>query len=803
MSTPTRYESTRPGSLLNNARQVPPLGCMVATLRSKARGGHVFRLQRSAGAWCSIYSGRALNASAQESCMSASSSKHSRHSHHYAARIAAWSSRHRKKAIWGWLGFVLVVFAVGNAAGTTAISDVDQFSGESHRAEQALDRAGMRPVEEVVFVQSDKLTVRDPEFRAAVGEVTGRLSKLQYVKNVKSPLAAGGNVSADGHAALVNFEIAGDSTEAKDRVDPSLAATAAVQARHPGLVVEQSGGASGAKAINAVITDDLKKAGELSLPVTLIILTLTFGTLVAAGVPLLIGLTAVMAALGLVALPSSILPVDANLPAVVLLIGLAVGVDYSLFSLRREREERAAGRSEHSSLETAAATSGRAVLISGVTVMVAMAGMFISGDKSFISFAEGAIVVVAIAVFASLTVLPAMLSWLGDRVEKGRVPLLGRRRRPAGQSRVWTAVTSRVIHHPAVAAVIAGGFLVALAIPALQMKIVTSGVDQLPQDLPIIVTYDKVKAIFRSEGVVATVVVQGEDVHSTPIAAGITAMHKAVVASKAFSPGATISYSKDGTLAQVDVPTPGSGNDAPSMHALSVLRDQIIPATIGRTAGATVNVTGDAASSKDYADQLKSRLPLIFAFVLGLAFLLMLVTFRSIVIPIKAIVLNLLSVGAAYGVLVLVFQQGHGESLLGFTSNGGVSNWLPLFLFVVLFGLSMDYHVFILSRVGELRERGMTTDEAVQRGISTTAGTVTSAAAVMIGVFAVFMTLTFLDFKEMGLGLAAAVLIDATIIRGVLLPASMKLFGDWNWYLPRWLEWLPRVGAERDAPARG
>jgi putative drug exporter of the RND superfamily len=333
------------------------------------------------------------------------------------------------------------------------------------------------------------------------------------------------------------------------------------------------------------------------------------------------------------------------------------------------------------------------------------------------------------------------------------------------------------------------------------MKIVTSGVDQLPQDLPIIVTYNKVKAIFPAKGVVATVVVQGKDVRADPIAAGLTAMRREVAASKAFRPGATVSYSKDGTLAQVDVPTPGSGNDPPSLHALSVLRDQIIPATIGRAAGATVNVTGDAASSKDYADQLKGRLPLIFVFVLGLAFLLMLVTFRSIVIPIKAIVLNLLSVGAAYGVLVLVFQQGHGESLLGFTSNGGVSNWLPLFLFVVLFGLSMDYHVFILSRVRELRERGLSTDEAVQRGISSTAGTVTSAAAVMVGVFAVFMTLTFLDFKEMGLGLAAAVLIDATIIRGVLLPASMKLLGDWNWYLPRWLQWLPRVGAERDAVA--
>jgi uncharacterized membrane protein YdfJ with MMPL/SSD domain len=632
--------------------------------------------------------------------------------------------------------------------------------------------------------------------------VTGRLRKLDYVENVRSPLTVGGDVSADGHAALVNFEIAGDSTQAKDRVDPSLAATAAVQAKHPDLVVEQSGGASGAKAVNATITDDLKKAGELSLPVTLIILTLTFGTLVAAGLPLLMGITAVMAALGLVALPSALLPVDANLPAVVLLIGLAVGVDYSLFYLRREREERAAGRSERTALQTAAATSGRAVLISGVTVIVAMAGMFISGDKSFISFAEGAILVVAIAVFASLTVLPAMLSWLGDRVERGRIPVVGRRRSPAGQSRFWTALTNRVMARPALAIVLAGGLLVALAIPALQMKSVTSGVDDLPQSIPVIQTYNKIKAVFPAEGVTAIVVVEADRVRSGAAAAGIAALRDRVERADGFRPGTQVDYSRDGTVAKITVPTRGTGTDGPAMDALNELRHDIIPATIGRVPQASVNVSGDAASSADFASQLSSRLPLIFAFVFGLAFLLMLVTFRSIVIPIKAIVLNLLSVGAAYGLLVLIFQQGHGESLLGFTSNDGVANWLPLFLFVVLFGLSMDYHVFILSRVRELYDRGMSNDEAVKKGISTTGGTVTSAAVVMVGVFSVFVTLTFIDFKEMGFGLAAAVLIDATIIRGVLLPASMKLLGDWNWYLPRWLEWLPRVGGEGDAPPK-
>ena len=723
-------------------------------------------------------------------------------SHNLAARMARWSSRHRKKAIWGWLAFVILAFAIGNAIGSTQISDVDQFSGEAHDAEVALDRAGLRPHSEVVFIQSDKLTIEDPAFRAAVEDVTSRLPELRYVENVKSPLDGESAVSEDGHAALVDFEIAGkDSLEARERVDPILAAVASIQKQHPGLTVEQFGGVSANKAVNETISDDLKSAGLLSLPITLIILTLTFGTLVAAGVPLLIGLTAVLATMGLIAIPSEILPVDSNLPAVILLIGLAVGVDYSLFYLRREREERAAGRSEKAALEAAAATSGRAVLISGATVIVAMAGMFISGDKAFISFAEGTILVVAIAVFASLTVLPAMLSWLGDRVEKGRVPFLGRARRPAGQSRFWSAVTDRVMRRPVLAIVLAGGLLVALAIPALGMKVVTADIDALPGDLPVIQTYNEVKKVFPAEGVTAIVVMEVDDVTAGAPTTAIAELTERVNASDSglFRPGTELIESEDGTVAQINVPTVGSGTDEASVDALNELRDEIVPATVGAVEGASVNVSGDAASSADFRSNLSSRLPLIFAFVFGLAFLLMLVTFRSIVIPIKAILLNLLSVGAAYGVLVLVFQNGNLESLLGFTSNGGVTNWLPLFLFVVLFGLSMDYHVFILSRVKELVDRGMPTDEAVKQGISSTAGTVTSAAAVMVGVFLVFVTLSFIDFKELGLGLAAAVLIDATIIRGVLLPASMRVLGDWNWYLPGWLEWLPRIGAERDA----
>jgi len=731
---------------------------------------------------------------------SAFSSSPAKRSTNLAGRMGHWSATHRKTAILGWFGFVFVAILAGMTISQNKISDVDNFSGESHRAEQALDEAGLRPTSEVVFISSREFTIDDPEFRAAVQDTARRLAAVQYVTKVQSPLGGGGDIATDRHAALVKFEIEGDSEETADRVAPVLTAVDGVQARHPSLLIEQFGDASANEAVSETVNDDLAKAGELSIPVTLIILIITFGTLVAAGIPLLIGITSVIAALMLVGIPSQLFPVDDNLSAVILMIGLAVGVDYSLFYLRRERQERAAGRSAEDALQVAAATSGRAVLISGLTVIVAMAGMLISGDKTFIAFAVGTILVVGIAMLASLTVLPAMLSWLGDRVEKGRIPFLSRRRRAAGESRLWPAIIDRVMRRPVLALVLAGGALLALALPAAGLKTVVSGVEDLPQDLAVVETYNRIKQVFPTEGVTATVVVEADDVRSGETAAGIDYLRRQLQASIS-PPGTDITYSEDGTVAKIDVATSGTGTDAASTSALNEIRDDIVPATMGDVDGASVNVSGDAASSVDFRDQLNSRLPLIFAFVFGLAFVLFLVTFRSIVIPIKAILLNLLSVGAAYGVLVLVFQNGNGESLLGFTSNGGVSSWLPLFLFVILFGLSMDYHVFILSRVRELHDRGMHTDEAVRQGITQTASTVTSAAAVMVGVFAVFATLSFLDLKELGVGLAVAVLIDATIVRAILLPASMRILGDWNWYLPKWLEWLPHVGAEGDAAA--
>ncbi len=713
-----------------------------------------------------------------------------------AARAAHWSANHRKASIWGWLAFVVVAAMLGGVIGSNTIHGADQFSGESGRAERTLYDADLRPNDEHVLIQSGSLTVRDPEFRATIAQTAARLSRTEDVRNVVTPFTGDAPVSADRRSALVDFEITGNSLEAAKRVDPSKDAVKAVQAQHPGLRVEQFGSVSSNAELQDTFKSDLAKAELLSFPLTLLVLVIAFGSLVAALVPLLIGITTVVAALGLVNVPSQLSPIDSNLSSVILLIGLAVAVDYSLFYLRREREERAAGRSPRSALEVAAATSGRAVLISGLTVIAAMAGMFLSGDKTFFSFGEGTILVVAIAIFASLTVLPAVLAWLGDRVEKGRIPFLSRRRAPAGQSRFWSGLVNRAMRRPWVAIALAGGLLVALAIPALGMNIVVSSVDDLPQDLDAVKTYNRLRDAFPKEGVTVDVAVKGDNVRTGPAAAGIAALTRRARTTPNALEGTEVTYSKDGSVALVAIPTGGNGNDAKSEAALNDIRDRVVPATIGAVPGVTVNTSGSAAQSMDFRDLLNARLPLIFAFVFSLAFLLLLFAFRSIVIPIKAIVLNLLSVGAAYGVLVLVFQDGHGEGLLGFTSNGGVTSWLPLFLFVILFGLSMDYHVFILSRVREAYLKGMSTTEAVRHGISTTAGTVTSAAVVMVVVFSVFVTLTFLDFKEMGVGLAVAVLIDATVVRGVLLPASMRVLGDWNWYLPKWLEWLPHVGVE-------
>jgi uncharacterized membrane protein YdfJ with MMPL/SSD domain len=724
-------------------------------------------------------------------------------SQNLAARMGRWSATHRKTAIFGWLASVFVAITLGSVIGTKSLDPADAEAGESGRALAMIDRAGFDDtVDESVFVQSESLQSSSPEFQAVVADVVARLSAADGVSEIRSPADDPTLVSPDGNAVLVQYELSDTGVGAVDRVGPILDSVAEAQAANPGFTIAGFGSASGEKSVDETIADDFQRAEFTAVPLTLGILLLVFGAAVAAGIPLLLGLSAVMATLGLLAIPSQVVPMDEASASIILLIGLAVGVDYSLFYLKREREERAAGKGPDAALEAAAATSGRAVLISGLTVIIALAGLFFGGTAIWTSIAIGTIMVVAIAVAGSLTVLPALLSWLGDRVEKGKIPFVHRLSRKDGDSRVWGWILDRALRRPLVSAVASAGVLVLLALPALGMHTAFPGISSLPRDIPIMQTYDKIQAAFPGGPLPAVVAVEADDLTSPELEAALADFREQALATGQMEDPIQVQVNDAGTAAIVSVPLAGTGTDDASTEALATLRENVIPATIGAVDGVDVAVAGEAASSFDFSQLTKDRAPIVFAFVLLLAFGLLLVAFRSIVIAAKAVILNLLSVAAAYGLLVIVFQWGWGESLLGFESTGAITAWLPLFMFVILFGLSMDYHVFILSRIREAYDRGLDTDAAIAHGIKTTAGVVTAAAIVMVAVFSIFATLSTIDMKQAGVGLAAAILIDATIVRAVLLPSAMKLLGDWNWYLPSWLEWLPQVSHETEAAPR-
>ncbi|GAA4673942.1 MMPL family transporter [Phytohabitans rumicis] len=701
-----------------------------------------------------------------------------------AATVARFSARHRATAILGWLLFVVAATALAAVVGTIAATDSDYGNGESKRAQQLIEAAGFPDrAGEMVIVQSGALTAGAPEFRAAVQDAVAAVEATGQVENVNTDA-----VSADKHAVLVTFDMKGDADTAADRVQPVLDAVAGVQAKHADLVIAQTGAASIDKAIVSNLESDLARLSMLSIPVTLGILIIAFGALLAAVLPLGLALTAFLASLGLLAASSRFFPVGDSTTHLMLLMGLAVGVDYCLFYIRREREERARGADPEQALAIAAATSGRSVLISAFTVIIAMAGMFLTRDTAFISLALGTILVVATAALGSLTVLPAVLSKLGDRVDLGRIPGLYRRE---SNGRFWRAVLRVVLRRPGVSAVLAAGALIALALPALGMRTASDGIDGIKHEAAALQTYDRVQAAFPGGADPGVVVIKAPDVTNPAVTAAIADFKTKALATGQLHEPVTVEVSPDKTVALVRLGLSGTGVDATSEAAVRTLRDDVIPATVQGVDGAEVAVTGEAAQSVDFNHALTRSVPLVFAFVLGLAFVLLLVSFRSVVVAVTAIVLNLLSVAAAYGALVLAFQHGWGEGLMDFHARGALTSWLPLFLFVILFGLSMDYHVFVLSRIREGYDRGWPTKLAVSRGIRGTAGVITSAAVVMVAVFGLFTTGSLTSMKEMGFGLAVAVLIDATIVRAVLLPSVMALLGDRNWYLPRWLAWLP------------
>jgi len=719
-----------------------------------------------------------------------------------AGRAGRWSAGHWKTAAFGWIAFALAAIVLGSAVGARQMEDWGVANGESRRAAVILDEANFNlPATESVLIQSPSATVDRPAFMAAVADVMGALHAQPDVENIVSPLEQqrAGLISSDRHSALLRFDITGPADEADGKVEPILAAIERVQAQNPGFVIEELGEASANYEIDKRFESDMGRAELTSFPLTVAILVVAFGALVAAGLPVLLAFSAVFFATGLNQLVSHLVPTDQQtVAAIILMIGMAVGIDYSLFYLRREREERQHGKSPHDALLTAARTSGQAVLISGATVLIAMAGMFVSGNSLFTTIGIGTMIVVLAAMIGSLTVLPALLHRLGDRVELGRIPIVRRGVRDDGP---WGRFIAGVLRHPLASLLAAAGSLLVLAVPALGMHTKLPNFTDFPRDLKIVRTYERIQAAFPGSQTPAVMVVKAPSIEAPELQRAFELFQeRALATGKLYSPF-TVKVNPDRTVALVDFAIAGNGDNAESVAALQTLRREIIPPIARTLPDVEVAVAGVTAGTYDFNHQMRARLPYVFLFVLGLAFTLLLLTFRSLVIAATAVALNLLSVGAAYGILVAVFQHGWFADALGFQTNGAITSWLPLFLFVVLFGLSMDYHVFILSRIKELHDAGASTDDAVRLAITRTAGTVTSAAIIMVAVFGLFASLSLIMMQQMGFGLAVAVLIDATVVRAVLVPATMTLLGEWNWYLPRWLEWLPSLAPEGERAA--
>src|SRR6476646_2673696 len=677
-------------------------------------------------------------------------------------KVGRWSARHPWTAISLWIAFVATAVVIGGAVGTKKLTEAESASGESGVAARTLDKAGckLQPGEQVL-VQSKTLRASDPAFRAVVNDVITRLDATPNVVKLRSPYAQN-TISRDGHSALVSFEIPGTFDTVSSKVAPIQAATAAAQSAHAGFVIAEAGDGSFSKAYDDTQGKDFQKAEQLSLPITLLILIIAFGGLLIAGIPVALAMSAVVAAFGLTAVASQLLPVTDATQSVILLIGLAVGVDYSIFYIARERQELARGAGKVDAIEIAAATSGRAVLVSGLTVMAAMSGMFLAGNGVFSGIALATILVVATAIIGSLTVLPALLAPKSAgflRRVPGHRPMgrgfrfVGRGiaaawafvtwpfrsvqrvlRNRRGDTTIWQRILRPVLKHPVISVVASAAILVALALPAIDLKLGLVSADYgMSKSLPVMQAKSAIDKAFPGSPSPAVVVIEAKDVTTPQVTQAIANFEqKAVASGHVFRPF-TLQVSPDHTVARLYAPIKGDGHNAAAVASMQALRDSVVPQTLNSSAGITqASVAGEAAGVEDFNQVMRDRAPIVIGFVLLLSFLLLLVTFRSLVIPIKAIILNLLSVGAAYGILVAVFQHSWAQGLLGFTSDGAIESWLPIFLFVVLFGLSMDYHVFILSRVRELWERGMPTEQAVEQGITETAGVVTSAAVVMV-----------------------------------------------------------------------
>ena len=731
----------------------------------------------------------------------------------WTVRVAVWSARHRWPVVVLWFLLTIGIFAASLAAGGTRSaeavsndrSDVEVF--ESREAYDVFNASGEAeaPHQFLLIVSDPNGTIDEPGLTKTIDDVLMRMTTLTATvggaespafENVVDPRQAppeAGLVSADRTTVRIPAEVPGDEAAVDQRMPAIRGFLADAKATHADMRIHALDRQLANDDIQELVNGGLDASLRITIPVTFLILLIAFGAVVAAVVPLVLAVSALLAAFGILGLYSqAISPVSPYASQLIVLIGLAVAVDYSLFMITRYRTERRAGREKFDAIRVASATAGRAVFFSGLAVIFSIGGLFLLEDELFRSMAIGTIGVVLIAVIGSLTFLPATLAILGDGVDRFRLPFLGRER-PEG-SGAWAVVVRSVMRHPVATFLVAAGLLIAIALPAGRLHMGQSDFASFPDSIDGVQAVNLLDEKWPEGSTLALqVVVTNADDAATKVA--ISDMTERILALDGVGEPVVDRPSADGTVAMLSYVMSGGRNDEHNRALVRQVRADIVPAVFSDLPEVRAYVTGDAAFTLDVVDFYATGMPLVMAFVLGLSFLLLLVAFRSIVIPIKAILLNLLSTGAAFGLLVLVFQDGRFADVLGFKA-GPIESFVPVFIFTILFGLSMDYHVFILTRIKEARDRGLSTNDAVARGIAITSGTITSAAAIMIAVFAVFVTLELAIIKQLGFGLATAVLIDATIVRSVLLPATMRLLGEWNWWLPPFLRWLPEVTIE-------
>ena len=721
----------------------------------------------------------------------------------FTGRIARWSARHRWWVIAASVMMLVLAVLASSTFEVKLLDDNDVAEGESGEALRLLDERfgkGGAPAEQLVF-RHPSLDVSDPDYRSTVEGLVQELRAMPEVSAVVSYYETGDPrlVSADRRVLRAQVELADLPGSDDDQIDAVLETVHAArpEASVSGFYVGMAGDLSVLKQVDDLSKEDLARVLIVTLVLALVMLLLVFRTVVAALIPLVLAMGAITIAMGIAALVSQAYSLGDGYEILISMLGLAVGIDYSLFIISRFRYERQAGREKLEAIAVASSTTGRAVFYAGITVVVSLTGMALTDNPVFISMAVGVILVVLVAIVGSLTFLPAVLSVLGDNINRLRVPLLGKAN---GNGGLWSAITKRVLARPAIFATVTTAALVALAAPvaSLEMAFLTGS-----PALHDAVDAKQAVALLEEQfggglAAPAMVVVDAPDLTSPEVQASVARLVERVGQDSAFvGPFETV-VNPAGDLLFVRVALAGDREAAE--RGVELLRDEVVPDAFDGS-GAQAYVAGETAVSMDFTDAMYRSVPYVFGFVLGLAFLLLLVMFRSIVIPVKAILLNLLSVASAFGVLVMVFQWGWGVSLLGSEAPGVIGSWMPVILFAIVFGLSMDYHMLLLNRIKEAYDQGHGNDASVSEGIRLTAGQITSAAATMVGVFGTFALARDVNGQQFGVGLGVAVLIDATIIRSVLLPASMKLLGDWNWYLPNFLRWLPDVRVESAEPA--